>query len=120
MSRGADKTDSAFFKVRKKDVLLSFVEAVNLINKQESALISELGVGAGLLDLCSNLSHIGFHSVQRFETRAGRIGHDPREGGFSGSGGAVENQGCESVCFNGAPEEFAFSEDVLLSCNIGE
>ena len=78
MSRGTDKTDSAFFKVREEDVLLSFVEAVNLINEQESALTSEFGVGAGLLDLCSNLSHIGFHSVQRFETRAGRIGHDPR------------------------------------------
>ena len=78
MGGSPDEAYGAALEMRKDDVLLSLVEAVNLVDEEDGALFPELGVGAGLLDLLSNIGHIGFHSVQRFETRAGRIGHDPR------------------------------------------
>ncbi len=120
VSGGANEANRTLFEMWQEHVLLGLVESVNLINEQKSALIPELGVGAGLLYFSSNVSDVGFHSIQCFETGASRIGHNPREGGFSGSGRPVENEGCESVCFNRAPEEFSFSEDVLLTSDFGE
>ena len=45
---------------------------------------------------------------------------DAGEGGFPGSGRAVEDEGGEAVGLDGAAEEFPLGEDVLLACDFGE
>jgi len=120
VSSGADKANSALFEVRKEDVLLSLVEAVNLINEEESALVPQFGISASLFDLRSNFRDIGFDSVQGFETRTGRIGDYPGKGGLSGAGWAVKYERGEAVGLDGPAEKFSFSEDMLLSGDLGE
>ena len=99
---------------------MRLVEAVNLVDEEHRALVPELGVGAGLFDLGADLRDVGLHSVESLEAGSGRVGHHPGEGGFPGAGWAVEDERGEAIRLDGAAEEFALAEDVLLAGNLGE
>lgn len=120
MRGGSDEADSAALKMREKDVLLGFVEAVNLVDEENRGLIAELGVGLGGFDLGADFGDVGFDPIERFEAGAGGASDDGGEGGFSGAGWAVKDEGSEAVGLDGAAEKFSFGEDVLLAGDFGK
>ena len=63
----ANETDRAVLDVRQEDILLGFVEAVNFVDEEDRGLIAKLGVGAGLLNLGPDFSHVRLHAVEGFE-----------------------------------------------------
>ncbi len=45
---------------------------------------------------------------------AGSFGDDLSEAGFADAGRSVEDNGTEPIRFNGSPQQFSWTEDVLL------
>ncbi len=112
---GADEAQVSALDVGQEDVLLRFVEVMDLVDEQDRFLA---GGGEAILRRGHDFAHLGdvaFDAAQAFEFRLGHFGDDLREGGFAGAGRAGEDDGREAVGFDGAAEEFAGREDVLLA-----
>ena len=58
MGGSADEADRAALQVREEGVLLGFVEAVDLVDKENGGLITKLGKGAGRFDFPANFCNI--------------------------------------------------------------
>ncbi len=115
---GADEGDGAVFDVGEQDVLLGFVEAVDLVDEEDGAgdVAHLFGGFAGGADG----GDVAEHAAAAFEAAAGGAGDDFGEGCFAAAGGSVEDEVGEAVGFDEAGEEFAGAEDVVLSGDVGE
>jgi hypothetical protein len=103
-----------------QDVLLGFVEAVDLVDEEDGGLAAQVAPGAGLVDLGADFGDVGFDAIEGLEAGAGGAGDDAGEGGFTGAGRSVEDQRGEAVGLDRAAEEFSFAEDVLLAGDLVE
>jgi hypothetical protein len=63
----------------------------------------------------AHVGDVGFHAAEAFEPAAGLAGDDLGEGRLSGAGRAEEDHRLDAVGFDGAAEELAGREDVLLA-----
>ena len=55
---GSDEADGAAFEMGKEGVLLGFVEAVDLVNKEDGGLVAKGLVGASGFDFCADLGDV--------------------------------------------------------------
>jgi hypothetical protein len=87
---------------------------MDLVNEQDGGLA---GVFETVLRGGENAAHVGdvgFHAAEALELALGLPRDDLREGGFARAGRAVEDQRLDAVGFDGAAQELAGREDVLL------
>ena len=116
----SDEAHRSALDVGKEDILLGLVEAVDLVDEENRALIAELGVGARLFDLGANLGHVGFDPVEGLKAGSRAVRDHPREGGLARARWAVEDERGEAVRFDGPAEQFALTQDVLLTGDLVE
>ena len=111
----ADQREGAVLHMGEQGVLLGFVPAVDFIHEQEGAFAVHLAPLDGLPD---DLAQAGFavqHGGEGLEMRLGLVGDDGGEGGFARARRPPQDDGGEqAVGFNGAAQEFARPDDVLL------
>lgn len=108
------------FEMGEEDVLLGFIEAVNLVDEEDSGFIAQLLPSGRLLDFGPNLRHVGFDAIERLEPRTRAQRNDGGEGGFAGSGWSVENEGSESVRLDGPSQQLSFRQDVALPSHLAQ
>lgn len=115
MGGGTDESNGASFEVREENVLLGFVEAVDLVDEEDGRLIAKGLVGSGGFDFGPNLGDIGFDSVEGFEARSSGACDDVSEGRFASARRPVEDEGGEAIRNNGPTKKFALGKDVFLA-----
>ena len=120
MGGRADETNRAALQVREQDVLLRLVEAVDLVDEEDGRLAPQVAVQLRLGDLVADLGDVRFHPVEGFETRAGGLRDDIGERCFPGPRRAVENERGEAIRLDGAAQELALTEDVILAQHLAE
>ena len=113
MRRRADQDARAVLHVGQEDVLLGFVEAVDLVDEEDRAHAAEL-VARAVAHL-ADLGDVGDHAraAHEFALRGAR--DHLREGGLAAAGRAEEDDVREAVRLDHAAEELAGPEDVRLS-----
>ena len=112
---GADEAEGAAFDVGEEDVLLSFVEAVDFVDKEDGGAAVEAEVAGGGFSGVADVGDVAFDAAEVDEVALGFEGDDVGEGGFADAGGAVEEEGGEAVGLDGAAEEHAGGDEVLLA-----
>ena len=110
----SDQDHGAVLHKGKQIVLLSLIEAVDLIDEKNGFLPIH---AKRLLRLGHHLFHILFprhRGVDLREARAGGVGDHPGQRGLSRSGRAVENDASQLIRLDGAVKQLILSDDVLL------
>ena len=115
LSGRADENDGAVFDPRQERVLLGLVEAVDLVDEEDGFAAVQLAQLTGFINGLANVGDPGQDGVDGNKMGAGGVGDDGRECGFARAGRAVENQGGELVGLNGAPQQAARAENVVLA-----
>jgi hypothetical protein len=87
----ADQHHGAVFHDREKRILLRAIEAVHLIDEQQSAL-ADLAPGAGGIERLLQISDPGKHRRQLFEMQFGGIRQEARHRGLAGARRSPEDQ----------------------------
>ncbi len=112
---GADQDHRAVLDPGQQRVLLGLVEAVDLVDEEDGALAE---LAAALLrggDGGADVGHAGQHGVDGDEMRPRGVGDDARQGGLAGARRAVEDDRAELVGLDGAAQQPARADDVLLA-----
>jgi len=113
-SGGADEENVAGFDVREEGVLLSFVEAVNFVDKNDGALGGvgfALGLGHDLFDFLDAAED----GAEGNEFAAGDAGDDAGESGFAAAWRSPEEHGAETIGFDLQAKRFAGAEEFFLT-----
>src|SRR5262249_31748826 len=79
----ADQTKISTLDVRQKNVLLGFVEMVNLVDEQNGLLPSCSKSISSSGDNSSHFGDVAFDSAQAFEFRPSHIGNNLSQGSFA-------------------------------------
>ncbi len=111
---GADQANVAFFDVREKRVLLSFVEAMNLVDEDDGARAEVAGFGRVchyLFDLFDPAQYRGELDEVSFRDASNNL----RERRFSHSGRTPKNDGAWVVAFDLQAQRLARSEQMFLA-----
>ena len=111
----ADEADGAAFDPWEEDILLGFAEAVDFVDEERGAAVVETAHGFGGFDGLADVGDIGFDAAEVDEAGLGGAGDELGETGFAGAWWSVEEEGGKAVGFDGAAEEFAGAENVLLA-----
>ena len=114
LRRRADEPDRSLFQMGQQHVLLRLVEPVKLIHKEDGFPPVHAHPHLRLGNLLPDVRHVGFHPVKHHEMGIRGPGDDSGQGGFPAAGRTIKNQGGEPVRLNGAPEQFARRQQVLL------
>jgi len=115
----ADEADGAALDVGEEGVLLSLVEAVDLVDEEDGAGAEAsglFGLDHHLLDLFDPAENGG----ELDEACLGRLGDDLGECGFAYARRTPEDHGGWVVGRNGEAKRFAFGEEMLLAGELGE
>jgi len=94
--------------------LLRLIEAVNLVYKQNRALVVFLLALLSGRNCISNLFYPRQDSINRNEVSAGGIGNNPSEGCFSGTRWTKKDQGRKLVSLNRTAQQASWANNVVL------
>ena len=112
---GADEGEGAVLDMGQEGVLLGLVPAVDLVDEEDGLLLVEAAALEGFVDDITQLGFAGQHGGEGLEVGLGLVGDDHGEGGLAGAGRPPEEDGGEeAVGLDGAAEQLAGAEDVLL------
>ena len=116
----ANEGDQARFHMRQECVLLAFVEAMHLIDKQDGAALQIIAVDGRALDGFANFLDPRQHCRQRnkigFECRC----HQTRNGGFADPWRPPQDHRMRLAAIKGNAQRHAFSSEVILPDDVGE
>ena len=116
LRRRADQHDGAALDGAEQGVLLRLVEAVDLIDEEDRRRrTGEEGIAAGLVDHFAHLFHPGTDGAEGEELAVQGLGDDAGEGGLSDPGRAPEDEGRQGTGLDHAPQDAAFTDQVLLA-----
>ena len=111
----SDEDDRSIFHPGKERVLLGFVPAIHLVDKERRAPAIEVAVVLRNLYGFPELLHPGEHGVHGDEMALRGIGNHLREGGFPRARRPVEDQGRYLVGLDDAAQEPSGPDDMLLA-----
>lgn len=117
---GADEGDEPAFDIGEQDILLRLGEAVDLVEEEDGAFVLLAEDAGGLVDDLADAFDADGRGVLADEPARGCFGDDLGEGGFAGTGRAVEDDGGEGVGVDHAAEELARPEQVGLPNDLVE
>ena len=112
---GADEDDRAVLHPGQEGVLLGFVPAVDLVDKEDGPLAVERPPLLGLLGHAAYIGHAGQDRVQRLKVAAGGVGDDGGQGRLARAGRPVKDDRRELVGLDGAAQQAAGPDDVFLA-----
>jgi hypothetical protein len=117
---GAYEGEEAAFHMRQKGVLLAFVEAVHLVDKDDGAPPALRLPDAGLLHGLADVLDAAQHGRDGDEVRVKTAGHEPRDGGLAHAGRAPEDAAVRLAGFKGDAQRHAFAQQVLLAYHFAQ
>ena len=115
MCSGADQPNRSIFHVRQEDILLGFVETMNLVDKQERWLA---GIGQPIgrdRQHAPHLGHIRLDATEPLEFVFRLLSNDLGQGSFARARRTVKNERLNAVGFDGAPEKLARGQNMCLA-----
>ena len=110
----SDQRQRAVFHEREEIILLGFVKAVDLVDKQDGLLPEHPSPVLRLLDDLLHVLLSGGRGVDLPEPRFCRICDHLGKSCLAGSGRSVEDQAADLVRLDRPVQELVFSDDVLL------
>src|SRR5581483_4593980 len=114
LRRGPDEPDVAFLDMRQECILLGFIEAVDLVDKNHgpgAILPRPFGIGHHLL----NLFDPGQHGGELDELRLGHVGDDLRQRGLAGSGRPPEDERARVIALDLDAQWLSWPDQMLLA-----
>ncbi len=120
LSGGTDQGESAVFYPREQRILLSTVEAMDFINKQDGSQAMFLQALLGGVYLLTQVLNAGQNSVQAAELRTGMGGNDPGQSCLPDTRRSVQDQIAHPVCGDRPAQQTAFGEDRVLALKFVE
>ena len=115
VGRGPNEAQISALHIWQENVLLRFVEVMNLVDEQDGLLAGRSKPIRGSRHDSPHLGDIAFHSAEAFEFRAGHVRDDLRQRGFASAGRAGQDHGRQPIGFDCAPQKFSRREDVFLA-----
>ena len=115
MRRRTDETQQAALDIGQQDILLGFVEAVNLINEENGLLGGVLKTVRSLGDHTTDVRHIALNPAQTLESGARRGGDDLGKTRLPNARRPIQNDRRNSIRLNRAAQEFPWAKDVPLA-----
>jgi hypothetical protein len=101
-----------------KSILLTFVESVNLVDKENGRFGALLLKRFGLLDYVANFFDSRKHGGKKDKLRGNSLGKDGRQSCFPRAGRPPKNQGGDGAPFDQLPEKFSLANKVFLTDEI--
>jgi len=114
LRRRSEQGDVAVLDVREHDVLLRLVEAVDLIDEEDGALVRKAAELPRLLDDLSQLAHPGRHRRDRHEPGVRALCTDRGEGRLPRAGWAPQDHRRQLAGVHRFAKHAALSHQVLL------
>src|SRR6266571_1200698 len=100
VSRRTDEAEISRFDVGQENVLLRFVEVMNLVDEQDRLLAgSAEAIGCGSDD-AAHFSNVTLHATNSNKLCMGYFGNDPGQRRFSAAGRPEENHGGQTISFD--------------------
>ena len=115
VSRRADQSQISAFDIGKENVLLRFVEMVDLVDEQNRLLPGGAGAIGRARDHTAHFGHIAFHATQPNELGVSHVGDDMSERGFSGARRPGQNHRWQTIGFNRTAKQFSRSKNMFLA-----
>ena len=112
--RGPNENKGSVFYKRKQIILLTFIKAMNFVDKQDGLFSIHPQI---ILCFPDHFLHILFScncSIHLLKLGTGRVGDYFGQSGFSGSGRTIENDASKFICLNCPIKQFPFSYNVFL------
>src|SRR5439155_2549292 len=120
LRRRAEEDDVAVLDVREDDVLLRLVEAVDLVDEEDGALVREAADLARFLDELSKLRDAARHGGDPDEARLRHARRDRREGRLPGPRRSPQDHRRDLPRVERLSQEAALADDVLLPDELRE
>ena len=111
----ADQPDDSALNIGQQHVLLRLVEAVDLVHEQHRGLAGVFEPVGRALQHPPHVGHVGLDPAEPLELALRLPGNHLRQRGFAGAGRPVEDQRLNPIGLNGAAQQHARREDVLLA-----
>ena len=105
--------------MRKKSVLLGFIETVNFVDEKNGASL-KIPILAGALNDGFDIFFAGGHGGDFDEVGIEFVGEDAGKGGFAGTWRAPKNQVDRLAFFDDLGENFAVADDRVLTDDVGD
>jgi hypothetical protein len=115
VSSRANQAEASSFDIGQKNVLLGFVEMMDLIDEQDRLLSGRAEAIRRRSDDAAHLGNVAFHATDSNEFSVGHLGNDPCQCGLSASGRAGEDHRRQAIGFNRAPQQFTGAKNVFLA-----
>ena len=91
VSSRTNQAETPSFDVRQKDVLLRFIEMMDLIDEQDRLLPRRTEAIRRRSDHAAHFGDVAFHAADANEFRVRHLRNDPRQGGLAAAGWSGEN-----------------------------
>ncbi len=104
VSSGPDQAQIAALHVRQKNVLLRFVEMMNLVHEHDGAATGGSPSVGGGGDGAPHICHVAFDTAEPDKFGVGHVRDDPRQRCFAGPGRTRQDDRGKPVGFDGAPQ----------------
>ena len=111
MRGGTDQPDIARFHIRKEEILLRFIEAVDFVDEKDGLRV--LLIAREPKDV-AHLGHIGEHGVDPYKFALSLGRNDLRERSFTTTGRAIENEAAKVVRLNEARKKASLAQNMIL------
>src|SRR5690349_16045165 len=110
-----DQAQVSAFDIGKQNVLLRFVEMMDLIDEQNRLLAGAPETVRCCGDDATHFSDIALYTADSDKFGVCHLGYDVGQGCFSAAGGSGKNHRWQTISFNRAAEKFPCSENVFLT-----
>src|SRR6266496_6615452 len=104
----ADEPEVSSLNVRQKNVLLRFVEMMDLINKQNRLLSRSAEAIRGRSDDATHFCDVTFHAADSNKFCVSYLGNDAGKRGLSAAGRSGENHRRQTIGFNCPAQKFSW------------
>src|SRR6266550_5961909 len=115
VSRRTDEAEISRFDVGQENVLLRFVEVMNLVDEQDRLLAgSAEAIGCGSDD-AAHFGNVTLHATNSNKLCMGYFGNDPSQRRFSAAGRPEENHGGQTISFDCPAQKFSRPKNMFLA-----
>ena len=111
----ADQGDDPLLHEGQHGILLTLVEAMDLVDEQNGSLPRLCSTQSRLLDVSPQVRHSGADRAQRDKVRRGDAGNQPGQRRFAAAGRTPEDHRPDAIFLDGATQLVLGSNQMLLT-----
>ena len=115
VGRRSDQPEISSFHIGQKNVLLRFVEMMNLVDKQDRFLLGSAETIRRPRNQATHFGDVAFHAANPDKLGMRNFGDNARERCFAAAGRTGENHGRQAISFDCASQKFSRPENMFLA-----